>query len=178
MKKKFYLSLLLTLLAYCTSRAQTYPVQASVQLVPPFSGYLNDYAAPGNDNLRVFLTFMDFSQPVYDVKLKFKLTGNNVTIQSKSWYYSGPFTLEPGVPLMLSGSDLSGMLNSANLDYSGINPAQYNQTKVLPEGFYTIEIIAYDFANPLPIQVSNVATTQAWMMLHDPPLINLPVCGS
>ena len=92
MKKKFYISLLLTLLAYGVARAQTYPVQTSVQLVPPFSGYLNDYASPGNDNLRVFLTFMDFSQPVYDVKLKFKLTGNNITIQSKTWSYAGPFT--------------------------------------------------------------------------------------
>lgn len=159
-------------------RAQTFPVQVSVQLVPPFSGYLNDYAAPGNDNLRIFLTFSDFTQPTYDVKLKFKLTGSNVTIQSKSWYYAGPFTLEPGVPLMLSGSDLAGMLSSANLDYSGINLAQYNQQKVLPEGFYTISVTAYDFLNPLPIQVSNEGITQAWMMLNDPPMTNLPACGS
>ncbi len=159
-------------------RAQSYPVQVSVQLVPPFSGYLPDYASPGNDNLRIFITFMDFSQPSYDVKLKFKLSGNNVSIQSKSWYYAGPFTLEPGVPLMLSGTDLAAMLNAANNDYSGITLAQYNQSKVLPEGFYTIEVTAYDAANPLPIQVSNTGLTQAWMMLCDPPMTNLPACGN
>ena len=159
-------------------RAQSYPVQVSAQLVPPFSGYLPDYASPGNDNLRIFITFMDFSQPSYDVKLKFKLSGNNVSIQSKSWYYAGPFTLEPGVPLMLSGTDFSGMLNAANNDYSGITLAQYNQSKVLPEGFYTIEVTAYDAANPLPIQVSNTGLTQAWMMLCDPPITNLPACGN
>lgn len=178
MLRKLYISLSLALLSCFIAHAQTYPVQVSVQLVPPFSGYLNDYATPGNDNLRIFLTFTDFSQPTYDVKLKFKLEGNNVAIQSKSWYYAGPFTLEPGVPLMLSGSDLSGLLNSANLDYTGINLAQYNQSKVLPEGFYTISVIAYDFANPIPIQVSNEGITQAWMMLHDPPLTNFPACGS
>lgn len=178
MLRKFFIILSFALLTCISAHAQTYPVQVSVQLVPPFSGYLNDYAAPGNDNLRIFITFTDFSQPAYDVKLKFKLTGNNVTIQSKPWYYAGPFTLEPGVPLMLSGTDLAGLLNSANLDYTGINLAQYNQAKVLPEGFYTLSVTAYDFANPLAIPVSNEATTQAWMMLHDPPLTNLPACGS
>ncbi len=166
------------LLAANFSLAQSYPVQISVQLVPPFSGYLPDYAAPGNDNLRIYITFMDFSQPTYDVKLKFTLTGNNVSIQSKPWYFAGPFTLEPGVPLMLTGTDLSGMLNSANLDFSGITLPQYNQSKVLPEGFYTINVTAYDYANPLPIQVSNEGATQAWMMLCDPPLTNFPACGS
>lgn len=169
---------LLFLLAANFSHAQSYPVQVSVQLVPPFSGYLPDYAAPGNDNLRIYITFMDFSQPSYDVKLKFSLSGNNVSIRSKPWYYAGPFTLEPGVPLMLSGSDLSGMLNAANNDYSGITLAQYNQSKVLPEGFYTLTVTAYDWANPLPIQVSNEGTTQAWMLLCDPPLTNLPACGT
>ncbi len=175
---RFIIVIALVLFSTSTSKAQTYPVQLSVQLVPPFSGYLNDYSSPGNDNLRVFILFTDFSQPTYQVKLKFKLTGNNVTIQSKSWYYAGPFTIEPGVPLLLSGTDLAGMLNSSNLDYSGITLQQYNQTKVLPEGFYTISVLAYDFANPLPIQVSNEATTQAWMLLCDPPLTNFPACGT
>lgn len=178
MLRTFFTTLAFAILSCTFSHAQSYPVQISVQLVPPFSGYLPDYAAPGNDNLHIYITFMDFSQPTYDVKLKFALTGNNVSIQSKSWYYAGPFTLEPGVPLMLTGTDLSGMLNSANLDYSGITLPQYNQSKVLPEGFYTINITAYDYANPLPIQVSNVGTTQAWMLLCDPPLTNLPACGS
>jgi hypothetical protein len=169
---------LLLLLAAHGVRAQSYPVQISVQLIPPFSGYLPDYAAPGNDNLRIYITLLDFSQPAYNVKLKFSVSGNNVSIRSKPWYFDGPFTLEPGVPLMLTGSDLAGMLSAAHLDYSGITSAQYNQSKVLPEGFYTLTVTAYDFANPLPIQVSNEATTQAWMMLCDPPLINLPACGS
>jgi hypothetical protein len=172
------ITLLLTIISCTLSHAQTYPVQISTQLVPPFSGYLPDYASPGNDNLRFFITLTDFSLPSYDVKLKFSLSGNNVSIQSKPWYYAGPITLEPGVPLMLTGTDLSGMLNSANLDYSGITLPQYNQSKVLPEGFYTIEVTAYDFANPLPIPVSNIGTTQAWMMLCDPPLTNLPACAS
>jgi hypothetical protein len=177
MLRRLLISLSLVI-ASCAAYAQSYPVQISIQLVPPFSGYLPDYASPGNDNLRIYITFMDFSRPSYDVKLKFSLSGNNISIQNKSWYYAGPFTLEPGVPLMLSGSDLSGMLNASNNDFSGITLAQYNQSKVLPEGFYTISVTAYDWSNPLPIQVSNEGTAQAWMLLCDPPLTNLPACGT
>ncbi|CAN5214747.1 hypothetical protein BH09BAC5_BH09BAC5_17120 [soil metagenome] len=160
------------------SSAQTFPVQISTQLIPPFSGYISDYGAPGNQNFRILLLFTDFSRPTYDVKLKIKIEGQGILIQSSSWYFSGPFTLEPGVPSMLSGSDLSDLLNENHLDCSGITRQQYDQTKVLPEGFYTITVTAFDFANPIPILVSNEGSSQAWMVLNDPPYLNLPFCGT
>jgi hypothetical protein len=43
-------------------RAQIYPVQISAQLVPPYSGYLPDYADPSAGKLKVILQFNDFSQ--------------------------------------------------------------------------------------------------------------------
>lgn len=161
-----------------TLHSQNYPVQLTTQLIPPFSGYLPDYAAPDNSKLRLLVLFTDFSQPSYNIKFKFKLEGQGITIQSQSWYYDGPFTVEPGVPQMLSGDDLSGLLDENHLDFSGITRQLYDQRKVLPEGFYTITVTAYDFANPIPIQVSNEAVVQAWMVLNDPPMLNLPACSS
>lgn len=158
--------------------SQTFPVQLSTQLLPPFSGYLSDYASPGNDNLRLFVLFNDFSHPSYDVKFKIRIEGQGITIQSASWFYAGPFNLVPGVPQMLSGTDLADLLNENNLEFSGISRQQYDQRKVLPEGFYTITITAYDYLSPLPVVVSNEAITQAWMVLNDPPLLNFPACGS
>jgi hypothetical protein len=169
---------ILALILSVSAAAQSYPVQLNLQLVPPFSGYLPDYATPGNDNFRVLVLFTDFSYASYDLKLKIRIEGQGITIQSKPWYYSGPFTVSPGVPQLLSGSDLSGLLNGNNLDFSGITRTQYDQRKVLPEGFYTITVTAYDFANPLPIEVSNEAVTQAWMVINDPPYLNLPACNS
>lgn len=160
------------------SFAQNYPVQLSTQLIAPFTGYIPDYASPGNDNLRVFALFSDFSHATYDVKLQIKIEGQGIVIQSQPWYYAGAFTLEPGVPLMLSGTDLAGLLNENNLQFNGITRQDYDQRKVLPEGFYTITITAYDFANPVLIRVSNDAVTQAWMLYSDPPFCNLPLCGS
>ena len=158
--------------------AQSYPVHLTTQLVAPFSGYLPDYANVGEEKLKVLVLFTDFTKPSYNIKLKISIQGQGVNIQSKSYYFAGPFNVQPGVPLEISGSDLYGLLNSQNLDFSGISKANYEQRKVLPEGFYTFCITAYDYNNPIPIQVSNNSCSQAWMILSDPPFLNLPVCNS
>ncbi|GAB4137379.1 MAG: hypothetical protein Fur0041_12090 [Bacteroidia bacterium] len=155
-----------------------YPVQLYLQLNGSFTGYLNDYASPGNEQLRLTMLFNDYSIPQYAIKLKFQLQGQGISIQSKSWYYTGPLFLEPGIPQLASGSDFSGLLNYQNLDFSGITLLQYNQSKSLPEGLYTLKITAYDYQNPIPIQVSNEAILQVWMIHNDPPLLNFPLCGS
>lgn len=172
---------LLPLLFLCYAqllRAQNYPVQLSVQLLPPFSGYLPDYTVAASEQLRAFVVFNDFSVASYNIKLKFSLQGQGITMQSPSWYFMGPVNVQPGVPALLSGSDLAPLLSINNLQFTGITPQQYNQQKVLPEGLYTICITAYDFANPVPIQVSNEACLQVWMGINDPPLLNFPLCES
>ena len=158
--------------------AQNYPLQISAQLVPPFSGYVPDYAVPGEEKFKLLCLFTDFTEPSYNFKLKIRIQGQGVTLQSKSYYFAGPFNITPGAPIQLSGADLAGLLNTNNLDFSGITLADYNHRKILPEGFYSICVTAYDFNNPVPIQVSNEACAFAWFTLSDPPLLDLPQCGN
>ncbi len=47
--RRIYASLLLCLLGLVSGRAQQFPVQASLQLKPPYSLYLADYTAAGTD---------------------------------------------------------------------------------------------------------------------------------
>lgn len=148
------------------------------QIVAPFSGYLGDYANAGEEKLKLILLFTDFSKPSYSIKLKLSVQGQNINIQSKSYFYAGPFTLQPGVPMEISGSELHDLLNSQNLDFTGLSKTQYEQSKVLPEGFYTFCVTAYDYNNPVAIQVSNTSCAQGWMILSDPPFLNLPLCTS
>lgn len=158
--------------------AQNYPVQITTQLIPPFSGYIPDYATPGNQNLKLLVLFTDFTKLSYNIKLKIKISGQGINIQSKNYYYEGPFTLQPGIPIEISGNDLNGLLSNNNLDFSGISNKEYEQHKVLPEGFYNISFTAYDYNNPTQIQVSNESSAFGWMILSDPPFLNLPACGS
>ncbi len=160
--------------AYC----QTYPVQLSAQLVPPYSGYLPDYADPSAEKLKVILQFNDFSVAQYNLKLKFEIKGNGFTLSTKTFYNAPPITLLPGQPLLLSSIDLAPYLNSNNLDFIGINQSQYEQRMALPEGYYSICVKAYDYYSSTNIQVSNEACANAWFTLSDPPFLNLPLCAS
>ena len=65
--------LILTLALFLTSLqglAQTYPVQSFVQITPPFSSYLPDYADPFNNQMKVLLTLTDFTVPSHQVRIK------------------------------------------------------------------------------------------------------------
>ncbi|HET6224782.1 MAG TPA: fibronectin type III domain-containing protein [Bacteroidia bacterium] len=172
--------LLFILLSCCIENgyAQIYPVQVTAQLAPPFSGYISDYTTPGNQNLKLLVLFSDFTKPTYSIKLKIKISGQGITIQSKNTFYSQAFSVQPGIPLEISGSDLTELLNTNNLDFSGISIKQYEEKKTLPEGFYNICFTAYDNNNPTQIQVSNESCAAGWMVLSDPPFLNMPMCGS
>ncbi len=153
-------------------------MQISAQLVPPYSGYLPDYADPTAEKLKVILQFNDFSQAQYNIKLRFEIKGNGFTISTKTFYNPPAITLLPGQPLLLSGADLAPYLNTNNLDFVGINQSQYQQRMALTEGYYSICVKAYDYYNTNPIQISNEACAQAWFTLSDPPYLNLPFCGT
>lgn len=154
-----------------------YPVQLSTQLIPPYSGYLPDYADPSSEKLKIILQFNDFLTPQYNIKLKLEIKGNGFSIVTKQLFNPPPIVLQPGIPTIISGVDLAPYLNSSNLDFIGINQAQYENRMALPEGFYSICVTAYDYYNPGKIQVSNQSCSNAWFTLSNPPFLNLPLCS-
>jgi hypothetical protein len=176
--KRTFLTACLLLVAFCQLRAQIYPVQISTQLVPPYSGYLPDYADPSSEKMKVIMHFNDFSVPQYNIKLVFEIKGNGFSLKTKSFFNPAPISISPGQPLLLSSIDLAPYLNSSNLDFIGINKSQYESRMALPEGYYSICVTAYDYYSQTPIQVSNEACAQAWFTLSDPPFLNLPICNS
>lgn len=152
-------------------------MQVSTQLIPPYSGYLPDYADPSSEKLKIILQFNDFLTPQYNIKLKLEIKGNGFTIVTKQLFNPPPIVLQPGIPTIISGVDLAPYLNSSNLDFIGINQAQYENRMALPEGFYSICVTAYDYYNPGKIQVSNQSCSNAWFTLSNPPFLNLPLCS-
>ncbi|MBL7895618.1 MAG: glycohydrolase toxin TNT-related protein [Bacteroidia bacterium] len=176
----FLNSLLLCFVLFLFSsitKAQVYPVQVSTQLIPPYSGYLPDYTDPSSEKLKIILQFNDFLTPQYNIKLKLEIKGNGFTIVTKQLFNPPPIVLQPGIPTIISGVDLAPYLNSSNLDFIGINQAQYENRMALPEGFYSICVTAYDYYNPGKIQVSNQSCSNAWFTLSNPPFLNLPLCS-
>lgn len=159
-------------------RTQNYPVQAFVQLTPPYSSYLPDYSDPFNNQLKVLLTLTDFSIPSYQVKLRFKIEGQGYTIESADLINFSTITLSPGVPVEISGSSLAPYLATNNLVFSGIDVASYEQNKLLPEGPATICVEVIDALGSNQSVIGNPSCAQSWFFKHDPPLLNTPFCGT
>ncbi|MDF9800466.1 hypothetical protein OKW21_005729 [Catalinimonas alkaloidigena] len=157
--------------------AQNRPVNATLQITPPYSVYLADYARPGSEQMQVYLLLRDLSEPAYDVQLRLTIEGSGIRLQTNPSYLPPPITLEGGMPLIISGETLAPYLDSRNLEFSGISRAEYEQRRALPEGFYqfTIEVIDYRRADR---SLSRPATFTAWFTLNEPPRITAPICGS
>jgi predicted chitinase len=167
-------SVVLLLIACIKAQAQTYPVQVNTQILAPYSPYLTDYTAVGAQRLIVNFTLNDPTLTEYRGKLRITIEGVGITIRTKqSFIPQQPLVLPGGsVPLMLYGEDLEEYFNPGNLDFAGLSKNQYEKGAKLPEGVYrfTIEVLDYN-RNTV---VSNKGTAIAWIILNDPPLLNLP----
>ncbi len=156
--------------------AQQYPVQVNTFIMPPYSVYLSDYLAPDANNLTVTLNLGDLDFTQYQCKLRVTIEGGNgVLIQTLLGYSPAPITLTGGVPETLYGYDIRQYFNPDNLEFSGIRKTDFLRTGKLPEGFYTFTIEVLDYHRN--VVVSNTSLANAWLVLNDPPLINLPFNG-
>ncbi|MFN8888890.1 MAG: fibronectin type III domain-containing protein [Cyclobacteriaceae bacterium] len=154
------------------SEGQVFPVQSTVQLTPPYSLYLSDYAAPGSERLRVTAFLIDATRPELNVRIRLRIEGNGIKIETKPEFMPPPVTLLGGVPLQLISSDLAAYFDPRNLNFTGITQREIEQRGALPEGLYQFcfEVIEYNRG----VKISNTGCAVAWLILNDPPIVNVP----
>jgi hypothetical protein len=156
-----------------SSAAQVFPVQANVNLTPPYSPYLSDYTAPGSQRLIIQLMPNDITTSDHPIKLRITIEGVGITIRTKQNFVPQPLTLYGGgSPTTLYGEDILEYFNPNNLEFAGYSKAEFIKTAKIPEGIYrfSVEVFSYN----RNVQLSNKGTTMAWIILNDPPLLNLP----
>lgn len=157
--------------------AQKFPVTVSTTLMPPYSVWMADYTQPGSNKLSASVNFLDFNEPSFDVKLRVKIEGSGITLQTLPTFTpNAPITLSPGMPLSVNGDDLAPYLDYDNLSFSGITRQQLESTGQLPEGQYTFCIEVLDYLTGKPISQPGCAS--AWIQLKDQPLVISPQCGT
>ncbi|MFA0961873.1 hypothetical protein AB9P05_08690 [Roseivirga sp. BDSF3-8] len=167
---------MLCLLGVFGQAAAQSAVQASLQIFPPNSVYLSHYGQPGS--LQVQLLLRDLSEPSYPVQLRWTIEGPGIRLSTRQGYQGNVITLQGGMPRLLSAPELAGGLSADALDFSGYDRSRFLQSGgQLPEGFYRLTVQAYDFRRP-DVPLSAPATATAWLVLADPPLLNLPACHS
>jgi TANFOR domain-containing protein len=158
--------------------AQTqFPVRVNVALRPPYSPYLSDYALPGSqvaDQFNVNIILTDASIPSLDVKLKLTIErlDGQVKIVTLPTAAFRPITLTGGGFVQLSGSDLVDYFRPENLNFSGITRQQVQSRAQLPEGPYRFCVEVQELTRGITISQPGCATV--WLLINDPPLLNLP----
>lgn len=155
---------------------QRFPVQANLALIPPYSPYLADYARPEAERMVINLRLADLNRSDYQIKLSLSIEGPGVSLRTSPGYMAPAITLQGGIPLRLTGADLAEYFNPVHLDFRGISRSAFLQTGRLPEGYYQFKITALDYSRG--VRVSNESVSTAWLVLNDPPFINLPTAGS
>ncbi len=165
----------LLFLPVANAQVQVYPVSVTTQLITPYSVNLADYAAPGSGQLKVIIVQRDLTQAPYRLFLKMNIELNGRTIiRSAPLYVPPPLTLDPGIPTVFSGSDLSPFFDPDNMDFVGYSRDAYMRSKLLPEGAYVITFTAYDWTRR-GVALSNGGSFFCYLAKADPPLLNLPV---
>jgi hypothetical protein len=158
--------------SFCAS-GQIFPVQVNTQITPPYSPFLSDYTTPGSQRLMTQIIVRDLSLDGHNVKLRLTIEGLGITIRTKSTFVPQPIALEgAGTPLTLYGEDLQEYFKSENLDFAGYSKKEFDKTGKLPEGAYRFGIEVCDYNRGTAI--SNRGAAVVWMILNDPPLLNLP----
>lgn len=157
------------------TQAQVYPVQGNSVLIPPYSVYLADYTNGATDRLILNLVLNDITRPELKVRLRARIVGQNITLETKPEYIGKELVLQGGIPLRITGSELNEYFNPDNLNFSGISRREFEKTGALPAGFYQFcfEVLEYNRG----VKISNSICANGWLILNDPPIINLPRNG-
>ena len=169
---KFYITIYF-LLGWISVVAQTYPVQVSTVVLPPYSVHLSDYTT--SEKLAVNVLFNDPVRFELTVKLKVTIEGKNITLSTKQEFNPKPIYLQSGFPERLTGIDLAPYFEPNNLNFQGLDRRAFEQTGALPEGVYRICIEVWEYGQNK--KVSNAGCSTVWMILNDPPIINYPKNG-
>jgi hypothetical protein len=169
---RHYLTWLFFLLLSLPGRAQVYPVSGTAALIPPYSVYLSDYTSGTSERLMATIILNDVTRPELRVRLRIRIEGQNARLETKPEYIGSELILQGGVPLRLTGTDLIEYFDPSHLNFSGITRREFEKTGALPQGFYTFCIEVLEFNRG--VKISNTICAPGWLLLNDPPLVNLP----
>ncbi len=173
-KNIIYYSIILLLLFTNIASAQVFPVQATPQLVPPYSLKLSEYSTSFSDKLFLNLLLTDITESNRQVRLKLFIESNSggLAIQSNDVVIgANPIFLDGGVPLRLSNVDLQPYFSLENL--RGISPQQYSRP--LPEGVYSFCFEVFDAISGR--QISRKSCARVFLALSNPPFLIQPING-
>lgn len=164
--------LLLSVLTVCAQNS----VNVTVNIVPPYSTRLSDYA---NNPGKTLITLRNTTTRALDVYLRLNITGENgVRVFTDPGYRAPvPVTLQPGIPKILNVAEIQTLFNLSDIAFVGTSANDIERKNGLPEGVYTLCVRAYDFTRPtVPLSAeSPMGCTTLRLTLTEPPILIRPM---
>ncbi|MFN8431494.1 MAG: hypothetical protein U0V04_16060 [Spirosomataceae bacterium] len=148
-------------------------VSVTINLVPPYSTRLSDYASqPG----KVLITLRNAQARAQTVYLRINITGDNgvQVFTNPNFRASRGITLQPNAIISLTTSDLQTLFDVNSFSTRGTTINQIERQNGLPEGIYSVCVRAYDFNRqnfPLSADTPLGCTTIRLTQLEPPLLI-------
>lgn len=156
-------------------------VNVTMQVLPPYSPYLNSYIENPN-KIVLILNASAVNRDPLQVKLQLSITGDNgISITSRpNFQPPQPIILNPGQVKQLTSGEYQTYFDAKNVEKKGITDRQLQQGLALPEGSYTICIKVLDYytneaysGSVLPGCSAPFSITYA-----EPPQIITPACST
>ncbi|GAB3712359.1 hypothetical protein GCM10027592_50750 [Spirosoma flavus] len=169
-----------------SSWAQTFPLQIQVNVMPPYSAYLQDYPGTGQQ-VRVFI--INTSRTTYQIRLSGQLTGDNgIEIKTSPNYRPPrPLAVPPGQTL-LTRNDLEGLFDLNQIDVTGIDKNLLARGLPLPDGTYQLCVRAFNetatntaavaFGQPLSAEFPIGCSAPIVVRSVEPPILIAPLCDA
>lgn len=157
------------------------PIQITVALAPPYPVHWEDYA---QFNGQTVVTLTNTSQTFQSIRLVPTITGqaNGVMATLKPPYRpNSPISLAPLETKVLVGSQLRGLhdnLTLDDLDVQGVDVQQVIRTEVVPEGWYTLCVRAFEFNGTAQLSNPGMGCSPFQITWYDPPIVVNPPAGS
>lgn len=152
--------------------AQVFPVQANINVTPPYTVYLSHYTAPDQQRVMASVLLHDPVVTSLDVRFRFTIEGAGIRIYTNPGWIPAPFTLRSGITELISADIIAEYFRPQNVIAEGINPQELFRKGKLPEGFYQFKIEVLEYQRGVPI--SNVGRTGVWLLLSEPPRVVFP----
>lgn len=154
-------------------------VQVTVNVLPPYSAYLQDYPGRGNQ-VQIFVR--NTTNAPLEVRFLANITGDNGVVISTPVHFRPlvPLRLGPLENRLLSRNDLEGLFDLGQIEVQGIDKAQLYRGLPLPEGSYQLCVRAFDNRSSRPLSPEFPLGCSAPFMVRsvEPPIIINPVCDS
>ncbi|MCU0430694.1 MAG: fibronectin type III domain-containing protein [Cytophagaceae bacterium] len=156
--------------------AQLYPVTGSLSWTPPYSPVLNELALPSaSNNFRLSLLLNDQNTTSATVKLRFKLEGSGIRLQTEQNFIGLPITLINGVPEIFYGADLQEYVRATSLQFQGMSREAYLRNAAIPDGFYKVSFQVFEQLSNQPL--SDEIFTNVFLATNEIPLTVFPACS-